>query len=162
MTEISFSFVWRKSDLSIVCDVQEFWRGLDMLGSEEIEQRASEICSVARSAGKVVAVSTAATFDYPRLRARFAYYRTAIAAEFRQQRLAARLCVYSRDKLTEWSRENPEEKLKGLFIILQAEEFRGRQHVPVYTQLGLNLSLVGYTPSGYQMRVEWFPNATVE
>jgi hypothetical protein len=49
-----------------------------------------------------------------------------------------------------------------LFIVIEAEEFRGRQHVPLARQLDLNLVLVGYTPKGYQMRVVWFPDATVE
>ena len=53
------------------------------------------------------------TYFYPRLRARFAFYRSWSAPEFRRQNLASRLCVYSRDQLAKWSREHPEEKLSG-------------------------------------------------
>jgi GNAT superfamily N-acetyltransferase len=162
MPEITFRNAWRKSDAGLVRDAREFWLSLDVLSPEQIDERASELCALAYSEGRIVGASTANVFAFPRLRARFAYYRTMIDPGFRRQRLASRLCVYSRDRLAEWGRENPEEKLKGLFIVLEAEEFRGRQHVPLARQLDLNLVLVGYTPKGYQMRVVWFPDATVE
>jgi len=163
MPDITFCTAWRKSDVSLARGAKTFWNEIGVVMTpDEMEQRASELCALAYSGGKVVAVSTAAPFDYLRLRSRFAYYRTTIAPEFRRQRLAARLCVYSRDRLAEWAHEHPEAKIMGLFIVLQAQEFRSRQFVPAYTQLGLRLTLVGYTPGGHQMRVEWFPDASVE
>jgi hypothetical protein len=132
------------------------------MSPEDIEERAGQLCAVAYADGKIAAASTAHIYDFPRLRSRFAYYRTIVSPDFRRQNLASRLCVYSRDRLAEWARANPEEKIKGLFIILQAEEFRHRQHLPIVTKLDLELMLVGYTPSGHQMRVVWFDDATVE
>jgi hypothetical protein len=129
---------------------------------EEMDQRASELCALAYADGKVAAVSTVHLFDFARLRSRFFYYRTTVGPDHRRKNLASRLCVYSRDRLAEWSREHPEEKMKGLFIVIQAEEFRHRQHVPIATQLDLKLVLVGYTPNNYQLRIVWFPGATVE
>lgn len=163
MPDIIFRMAWHKSDPVFVNDAKAFWNEIGVVMTPaEADQRASELCALAYSNRRVVAVSTAAPFDYARLKSRFAYYRTTVAPDFRRQRLAARLCVYSRDRLAEWAREHPEQNIKGLFIVLQAEEFRSRQFVPVYTQLGLRLILVGYTPGGYQMRVEWFPDASVE
>lgn len=143
-------------------DAREFWLALDALEPQQIDERAKQLCAVAYEGGSLVAVSTVHFFDFPRLRSRFFYYRTTVAPGQRRQRLASRLCVYSRDQLAQWSREHPEEKMKGLFIVIEAEEFRSRQHVPVATQLDLKLILVGYTPTGHQLRVVWFPDATVE
>jgi GNAT superfamily N-acetyltransferase len=163
MAEIEFRLAWGRNDAAMERDAKGFWRALDALPPEEIDERAKQLCAVAYEAGgKVVAVSTVHLQDFPRLRSRFFYYRTTVDPGHRRQRLASRLCVYSRDRLNEWAREHPEEKLKGLFILIEAEEFRGRQHVPVAKQLDLDLILVGYTPTGYQMRIVWFKDATVE
>lgn len=139
-----------------------FWRATRTLYPDEIEERASQFCALAYNDGQVVAASTGHLFDFPRLRSRFVYYRTIVDASVRRQRLASRLCVFSRDRLAEWVREHPEEKAQGLFIVIQADEFKHRQHVPVARQLSLDLVLVGYSPSGHQMRVVWFPDANVE
>lgn len=162
MSDITFLTAWRKQDAELVRDAHAFWREQDVMSAEDMAQRIKELCALAYVDGKVAAVSTAHLYDFPRLRSRFAYYRTIVDSKFRRKNLASRLCVYSRDRLAEWARENPEEKIKGLFIVLQAEEFRHRQHVPIGTQLDLKLVLVGYTPGGYQIRIVWFPDATVE
>lgn len=162
MADIEFRTVWGKSEPNLVRDAREFWLKLDALEPNQLDERAKQLCAMAYSGGQVAAVSTVHLFDFPRLRSRFFYYRTTVDPGFRRQRLASRLCVYSRDRLAEWSREHPEDKVKGLFIVIEAEEFRSRQHVPIAKQLDLNLVLVGYTPSGYQMRVVWFSDASVE
>lgn len=162
MSEITFRNAWHRRDPDLVRDAKEFWRSLDVLAPEQIEERTTQLCALAYSKGQIAAASTVHLFDFPRLRSRFAYYRTMVSPDFRRKNLASRLCVYSRDRLAEWARENPEEKIKGLFIVLEAQEFRHRQHIPIGTQLDLKLILVGYTPSGYQMRVVWFDDATVE
>jgi len=162
MADIKFRLGWGRQDQQLIADARQFWRDMDVMSPEDIEARVKQLCALAYADGKVAAVSTVHLYDFPRLRSRFAYYRTIVSPDFRKQNLASRLCVYSRDELAQWARENPEEKIKGLFIILEAEEFRHRQHVPIGTQLDLKLVLVGYTPSGYQMRVVWFDDATVE
>lgn len=164
MVEISFETAWRRDDPEKKRVVRDFWLALDVLGPEHVEERVNDLCSIAYSNGNVIAVSSAKLMDFPRLRSRFAFYRTAVSPKFRRQNLASRLCVYSRDMLARWAREHPEEKVKGLFIVLEADEFRRHQHIhlPIGHQLGLDLVLVGYTPSGHQMRVVWFDDATVE
>jgi hypothetical protein len=164
MADVTFHTAWRKSDPDLVRDAKAFWHGIGVVMTpEETEQRASELCALAYADGKVAAVSTASPYFYPLLRTRFAYYRTMVAPEFRQQVLASRLCVYSRDLLETWSREHPEEGLMGLFIVLQAEEFiKGRRHTPITMQLSLQMVLVGLTREGHHMRIVWFDNATVE
>jgi hypothetical protein len=163
MSEITFRTAWRKSDPDFVRDVKAFWSEIGVVMTpEEMEQRAGELCALAYAGGRVAAVSTVHLFDFARLRSRFFYYRTTVGPDHRRKNLASRLCVYSRDRLAEWSHAHPEEKVKGLFIVIQAEEFRHRQHVPIATQLDLKLVLVGYTPNNYQLRIIWFPDASVE
>lgn len=162
MSAITFKFCWRKNDSALVRDARMFWQATQTLYPEEIEERSAQLCALAYRDGQVVAASTGHLFDFPRLRSRFVYYRTIVDAGVRRQRLASRLCVFSRDRLAEWARANPEEKIAGLFIVIQAEEFKVRQHVPVAKQLSLDLVLVGYTPSGHQIRIVWFADANVE
>ena len=84
-----------------------------------------------------------------------------IAPEFRRRRLAVQLCAYSRDLLAVWARENPEVKVKGLYIVFQAEEFHSEPHVPVEKRDGVDFVLIGYTPDGDRVRVVWFDDAVV-
>lgn len=162
MTEIKFRRGWRRHDPQLIDDARQFWRDMDVMSPEDIEARTKELCALAYVDGKIAAVSTAAPYDFPRLRARFAYYRTLIAPDYRRQRLAVQLCVYSRDVLAAWARENPEMKIKGLFMAFQAEEFHKHPFVPVERRPGIDFILVGYTPTGDRMRVTWFDGVTVE
>jgi len=163
MAEISFRLAWEKNDPVLQRDAREFWLGLGgAVTPQEIEERVTQLCALAYAGGKVVALSTISLYDYPRLRSRFAYYRTSVAEGFRRQRMAVRLCAYSRDRLQEWARENPEVGLQGLFIVLQAKEFKRDQHVPVARRDDVEFVLVGYTPGGYQLRIVWFDGASVE
>lgn len=162
MADITFRAAWRRNDPEILRDAKAFWHSLGVVMSpEEFGERTSELCGVAYAEGKLIAVSTALPYLYPRLRARFAFYRSIVAPEFRRQNLASRLCVYSRDLLAKWSLEHPEEKLMGLMIVFESDEFRGHRHAPVAQQLGLQLYLVGYKADDH-IRVAWFDHATIE
>lgn len=161
MAEIMFRTAWQQNNQALIEDAGEFWRDMDVMSPEDIEARTKELCALAYAEGKVVAVSTAALFDFPRLRAGFAYYRTVIAPEFRRQRLAVRLCGYSRDLLALWARENPELKIKGLYMVFQAEEFHSEPHVPIEKRHGVDFVLIGYTSNGDRIRVVWFDDAIV-
>lgn len=164
MPDIGFRFAWRGRDPEVLADARRFWQSLGgVVRSEEAEERERELCAAAYSGGDVIAVSTATITDYPRLGGSFAFYRTAVAPSFRRQSVAAKLCAYSRDKLAQWSRENPEEKVKGLFIAVQSDDlFRERRHLPVISKEGLDFIFVGYGQTGFQIRVVWFAHATVE
>lgn len=163
MAEVDFRSAWTKNDQNMMADVRAFWRALGgVVTRDEIAERLPQLCAVAYDGDRVAAVSTAGLYDFPRLRSRFAYYRTTVGPAYRRQRLAARLCTFSTGLLKEWGHAHPEEKLKGVFIVLQAKEFRERQRQPFVQLLGLNYTLVGFTPGGYQMRVVWFDDALLE
>jgi hypothetical protein len=163
MAEITLKSMWGKSDPDAIRDAQAFWRSLGgAVTADEIEERIPQLCAVAYDGGKVVGVSTVFLYDYLRLRARFAYYRTRVAESHRRQRLSAKLCAHSRDILAQWAREHPEERLKGLFIIPQAREYRGELYAPIIKRHGFEFVLVGYTPGGHQIRILWFDDAHVQ
>lgn len=120
MPDITFRTAWAKSDSELVRDARSFWLGIGGLSPDQIETRAKELSALAYADRQVAAVSTVHLFDLPRPRARFFYYRTTVAPGFRSQRLASRLCVHSRDRVAEWARANPEAKVMGLFIVIEA------------------------------------------
>ncbi len=133
MAEIKFRTAWRQQDPQLIRDASEFWRGLDVMSPEDIEERTSQLCALAYADGKVVAVSTVHLYDFPRLRSRFAYYRTMSAPDFRQPKPASRLCVYSRDGLRNGRARIRKRKSKGYSSVLEAEEFRHASTFPLTT-----------------------------
>lgn len=131
MSDITFKFRWKAGDADPVREARMFWQRTQTLYPDEIEERATQLCALAYRDGQVVAASTGHFLDAPRIRSRLIYYRTIVDASVRRQRLASRLCVFSRDRLAERARNNPDEKIQGLFIIIQADELRRRHHAPV-------------------------------
>lgn len=162
MSDITFKFCWKKNNPDDIREARLFWERTRALDPEQIEERMNQLCALAYSDGQVAAASTGHFFDFKRLKSRFVYYRTIVDGSMRRQELALRLCVYSRDRLAIWARENPDAQIKGIFIVAQAREFHMARRTPYYTNRGINLAVVGYTPSGHQMRVGWFPDASVE
>lgn len=162
MGDIVFRTAWMKNDPAIAGDAREFWLRLNAMPPQDIDGRLKQLCATAFDGDKMVAVSTVDFSNYAPLRSRFFYYRTTVDPEFRRRGLASRLCIYSRNLLAQWSDEHPEEKMKGLLVILQAPEFRFRDLDAVFRQFDLELTLVGYTQDGYRVRVQWFPQAKVE
>jgi len=161
--QITFRAAWGCADDALVHDARAFWRQEDALSAEEIDERVKDLCAVAYAQDRMVAASTVAFVDIQRVRSRLFYYRTIVAQDHRRQHLASRLGVFSYNHLARWSLEHPEEKVMGLLIVIQADEFRHRhQNRPVLEQLGLRLVLIGYTPDDRQMRVIWFDHARVE
>lgn len=161
-SDVSFRFVWGVDDPKIKGNVRQFWRDLDVLGPEHIEDRVNELCVVAYADDKLIAVSTAAIAHFPRLKSRLAFYRAAVAPEYRRQDLGWRITAYSRNSLEKWSLEHPDENLMGLLAVFQAEELKGVQRLPIITRHGFSFIFAGCTPAGEQMRVIWFEHATLE
>jgi hypothetical protein len=163
MNNVDFRFVWRQDhEGDIASGVRRFWSKLGIVFPPGSPDRLSELCAVASVEGEVVATSTAKIVQNTGLRERFAYYRTLVMPELRRQKLAQRLCAFSRDSLAKWAQENPNEGLKGLLIVFQAREFAELDRSPVAHLPDLEFNFVGYNDDGERMRVIWFGNATLE
>lgn len=160
--DVVFEEAWRRNDPEQAREAVAFWERLNLVPPVERERRASEVVGLARVDGQVVALSTAGLAVLPQFRARFAMYRCAVDPAFRRQDISYRLSGWSRGVLEAWSAAQRQEQVVGMAAIIQAQEYRIKQHEPVWPEHGLELNLVGYSPRGEQVRVAWFRHARVE
>jgi len=161
MEEIEFTQAWKRDDPQFVTDAKAFWHQMGM-PDDVAEQRAAELCIVAYSGDTLAAVSTAKLAEFPPLRGRFAYLRCAVAPAARRKDVAARIMGHSRTVLEAWAASDPQEKLLGIMTIVQASELREKQREPIWPIYGIDLTLVGYTPRGEQVRVGWFRHVRLD
>ena len=162
MPPIQYVTAWRRDDPKHVADAMAFWSELGMLSAEAAEQRASELCSLAYAAGRLVGLSTVKLQMAEPLRSRLAFYRCAVVPELRRQSLAIMLTRHTLITMEGWSHENPDEKVNGLATVLQADELDEKALNPVWSEHYGNLNLVGHTPAGAQIRLAWFRHARLE
>ena len=162
MAEITYATAWRRDDWKLESDAKGFWERLGLVSAEERERRAKELCSLAYADGQVIGVTTVTLNDYPPLRARFAFFRCAVAQEYRKHYLATYLTRHTLTTTEQWALENPQEKLQGLGCILQAWELMSKGVYPQWADWNIHLNLVGYTPRGEQVRVAWFRQAKLD
>ncbi len=162
MLDVVFEEAWRRNDPAQARDAIAFWEKLGLVPPAERERRVSELVAIARIDGEVVALSTASLAVLPPLKARFAMYRCAVAPAFRRHDVSYRISGWSRERLEAWSAAHPAEQVAGMAAIIQAQEYRIKQHEPTWPEHGLHLNLVGYTQRGEQIRVAWFNHARVE
>jgi hypothetical protein len=162
MSEIIYATAWRRDDWKLAADAKAFWERLGLINAEERERRASELCSIAYAEGQVIGVTTVTLNDYAPLKSRFAFFRCAVAPEFRRHYLATFLTRHSLTTTENWALEHPQEKLQGLACILQAHELMSKGVFPQWADWNIHLNLVGFTPRGEQVRVAWFRQAKLE
>jgi hypothetical protein len=162
MPSIEYETAWRRDNPKHATDAVAFWTGLGMLPADLAEQRTRDLCSMAYAGGKLVGVSTVELQMTEPLRSRLAFYRCAVAPEFRRQSMAIMLTRHTLITMEGWSHENPQEKVNGLATVLQADELDEKSKNPVWGEYYGNLNLVGFTPAGAQIRVAWFRHAQVE
>ncbi|MEA3036776.1 MAG: hypothetical protein QOH04_2553 [Sphingomonadales bacterium] len=146
---------WRRDDAAIEADAIEFWTRLDLLPpGVSGEARAKEVIAAAYKDGRLIAVSTATIEYVDYLRARFAVLRGATDPEHRRSRAQLALAVPSRNILHEWARAHPEEELAGGIAFVETAEWGEFARLPVWPES--ELTLIGYTPEGRQIRAAWF------
>ena len=162
MAEITYATAWRRDDWKLESDAKGFWERLGLVSAEERERRAKELCSLAYADGQVIGVTTVTLNDYPPLRARFAFFRCAVAQEYRKHYLATYLTRHTLTTTEQWALENPQEKLLGYGAIIQAPELMRKGLEPIWHDWGTDLVLAGYTQRGEQIRVGWFRHARLE
>lgn len=160
MTAITFKEAWRKFDRNLERDATEFWRasGKRLPANVQPEERARELCAVAYRDERPVGVSTATLEMVPQFRCRMAVYRCSVTIGLRRTPLSWRITEYSQVVLERWSLEHPDEKVMGLYAVMQSRELVTR-----YPQVfGVaNMLFAGFTPVGFPIRVCWFKHATI-
>jgi hypothetical protein len=161
MEELRFVQAWRRDDPRCVADAKAFWRQMGMT-DDVAEQRAGELCVVAYLGENLAGVSTAKPREFEPLKARFVHLRCAVSPAARRKDVAARIIGHTRTVLEAWAADNPDEKLAGMLAVLQSNELREKQREPIWPIYGIDLTLIGYTSRGEQIRVGWFRHARLD
>lgn len=159
---IVFESAWQGKDPKQAGEAKAFWETHGLLPPELREPRAKELVALARDGDAVVGLSTADIDYQPPLRGRFAMFRCAVAPDAPREELALRLAAETFHVLDDWAAANPGERVLGLMAVLEGREFGEIARRPVWSDGGLQLNLVGYTPQGQQIRIAWFEHARVE
>jgi hypothetical protein len=158
MPDLEIASAWRLNNDNVEREAIQFWNRLMILpAGVDAAARAKELVAVAHLNGEVAGVATASIEDLAFVRSRFAMFRCAVAPEHRRSRIAAELTVYSKNLLERWSLEHPDEDVKGMGILLEAQIDRANQ--PVWQRSGLTVA--GFTPRGQQIRLAWFSHARI-
>ena len=146
---------WRRDDAAIEADAIAFWKRLKLLPpGESGEKRAKELIAAAYRGDQLIAVSTATIEWFEHLRARFAVLRGATDPEHRRARAQLALAVPSRELLERWALDHPEERLAGGIAFVETAEWGEFARLPVWPES--ELTFIGHTTDGRQVRVAWF------
>jgi GNAT superfamily N-acetyltransferase len=157
MSEVKFVTAWRRDNPQHVADARAYWERVGVIPTPQVlERRVNELCTLVYADGQVVAESTAELVVLPGLRQRFAMCRSSVDPSFRRKGLGAELTGYYRIVLEAWAMENQEEKVMGVAVALTSTELVEKQRDPLWLERGIDMALVGYTPTGEQIRVGWF------
>jgi hypothetical protein len=152
---------WKSSDASIQRDVLKFWREENLIPEiADAAKRLKNVCVVAYDGPRIVGALEARVRHLDIVRSTIAMLALAVKADHRTQTLVNDIILLGRDLLEQWSAENPHEKLMGIGRIVPSRNTDERKRRPVWEPT--NLTLVGFTPKGAQIRIAWFKHATVD
>lgn len=161
MDPVTLIPAWRRNDAKVAGDAMNFWRALKALPrGVAAEERARELCAAAYVDGELVGVSTMALNYSQMVRCRLGFFRCLVSPAHPDRRIARRLTLFSRQLLSDWSKDHPEEKVLGMAAILEAPNFDLLGKRPIWPESGLRLA--GYMPDGRQIRLSWFDHARLE
>ncbi|ABS63132.1 hypothetical protein Plav_1513 [Parvibaculum lavamentivorans DS-1] len=152
MNNIRYAPGWKKNDTALEAAAAALWHEYGALPHGVTpEARAKEICCAAFDGDRMIGVSTIDIRPYPPLRnKRFGFLRVFTRPDYEQQDVAIGLASRCRDLLEEWSIAHPQAGLAGMAAIYQSPKLG---HYPIGES---GLTLIGYTPEGFQVRVVWF------
>lgn len=159
MLEIELKAAWRRDDQRFERDAIEFWIEHGLLGEGAHEERAKQLSAVAYLGDKLVGVTTAFLVDYKPLRHRLAFHRVVAHPDYRRNQVMNRVATKAIEVLQQWSIENPQEKLAGLYTRYDAPYLRTGDR-PAVSEIH-RFFLCGYTDAGRQIRVRWFDHVLV-
>ncbi len=155
MSDVSILPAWRKHNTDFERDAVAFWARLSGL-PEDIppEARAKQLSSVAYVGEKLVGVTTAFVDYYPPVRANLAFYRILLDPDHRGARTMPPLVMEAFRAIEAWAKENPQAAVAGFGSVRQAIVTEEKFRSPYARSTGA--ALIGFTPSGSQLRVRWF------
>ena len=148
---------WRKNDPKLEAAATAFWETQDLLpAGVTAEERVKDLAVLAYDGDTLIGVSSLNIRYFDLLRQSFAFFREAIAPDYRLQSAGRDLSVQTRKVIESYALAHPEEELAGMAAVLQApgigKRAIGRQG---------RMALIGYTDKNEQVRVAWFDHFIV-
>ncbi|MES1991163.1 MAG: hypothetical protein V4441_09460 [Pseudomonadota bacterium] len=154
---ITFIPAWKKNDPKLEQDAIDLWTQQNALPPDTNPQtRAKLLAIVAYEGTAVAAVSTLDIRYFEQLRQKFAFIRLLVAPSNRMQKMSTDMMRQTRAVIEAYALEHPEEQIAGMGAVFRNKGV-GRSPVGV----GGRTVLVGYTKSGYQLRIAWFDHFQV-
>ena len=161
MSDITFKPAWRRDDPQFAADAIALWESLGAMpvGTDPAD-RVAEIVVCAYDGDRLAGLSTTILDVHRPTRRKFAFYRTLVSPDSRQQGLMHQLGAQAHAVLLAWALEHPDEGLAGLATVRQQKFLNDpRRGNPVSP--GLGSILVGFTPGGEPIRLKWFQHIRV-
>ncbi len=153
--EVSYLNVWKDCPEKWQSATKDFWLEMNLMPDENaIATRLGQLCTLAIEDEKLIGVSTVYKLNYEPLRCDLYFFRCLVSPQYRRQSIARQLTINCRDNLQEWVTANPQGAAAGMAVVVESPVFAKLSHQPTWS--GPNLSLVGYTQQGQQVRVVWF------
>jgi hypothetical protein len=158
---VTLKTVWRSADATTERDVLAFWREHKLLPADvNLADRLKDICVVAYDGERVIGVSEASLSYLERVRARVAMHKASVAPDRRRENIAVSMQQAFRQTVEEWSKAHPEEKVMAVASIVATRNLGDLGRKPVFPRA--QMTLIGYTSQGEQIRIGWFEHAEVE
>jgi hypothetical protein len=159
MADFEIRPVWRLHDADVERQAIAFWNQYQLMpAGVDPHLRVRELAAVAYDGDELVGVATVEIRMLQPLRRKFAAFRCAVAPDHRGEQIAVHLTRYCKPLMEKWSAEHPEEEVMGFATVLEAYK-AARTREPYWPATGL--TLIRYTPEGYQLRIVWFEHARV-
>jgi len=155
--------VWQKMTPSLVQEVIEFWSFNKMLRPDSnVEERARQVVFIVRSNRdkSIVGLATVVEVTFKQLNGNnFYLFRSIILPAFRQQGLAAKLIVETRDFLEFISTKNIHSLCIGMLVFVENPKLKQFKRETVWP--ASQMTFFGVDKEGRHIRVFYFKGARI-
>ncbi|WP_424964113.1 hypothetical protein [Ekhidna sp.] len=162
--EILIEFVWGNLTEDLKKRVIDFWiMEKAITKKEDAENRVNDLLAIAKIDDTLVGVATGIVTPHPQLKSKVVFYRTYIAQDHRNNKIAQRLFLKSfeeLDKIDDLKKDN----VMGLLIAFQSPvlvENYIKDQKPVLEKFH-DLTFIGYDQTGVPMRIAFFNNVSIK
>ena len=167
MNDFTFETVWPEPRESVQAEVVDFWLAESAMPEGAAQERAKQLLVVTRDPNaSVAAVSTAFPHFVVTLGLRCFYFRAFIGRTNRTKGLLGSKLIHhllrqSYDVLNERFQFGIDQDVFGLYLEVQNSSILRHRRELVWTDLGANIVLTGFLPTGGQTRVWYFEDGKV-
>merc|ERR1719413_84366 len=124
------------------------------------KERLDHICVVCWHGEKVVAISTIVITPNQNLWIKLGMFRCMVHEDYRRNGIATQLINECKKALSKYSKEHPSQEIKAIGVTFSKSMFPELAKKPFWPEN--NLTLVGYSNDGMQVRLAYFDDAEVK